>query len=108
MAGQAGRRAGLGSGPGGGRRDAAGSARGYGPGWAGSLPPALFGRGHVRGHPGGLSPRSEGARMSKARPIDKVLVIKLGALGDFVLALAAMKHIRLAHPKARITLLTVP
>jgi ADP-heptose:LPS heptosyltransferase len=46
--------------------------------------------------------------MSKVRPIDKVLVIKLGALGDFVLALAAMKHIRLAHPKARITLLTVP
>ena len=46
--------------------------------------------------------------MSAGRPIDKVLVIKLGALGDFVLALAAMKHIRLAHPKARITLLTTP
>lgn len=43
-----------------------------------------------------------------SEPIDKVLVIKLGALGDFVLALAAMKHIRLAHPKARITLLTTP
>jgi ADP-heptose:LPS heptosyltransferase len=39
---------------------------------------------------------------------DKILVIKLGALGDFVLALAAMKHIRHAHPKARITLLTTP
>jgi ADP-heptose:LPS heptosyltransferase len=38
----------------------------------------------------------------------KILVIKLGALGDFVLALAAMKHIRNAHPKAKITLLTTP
>jgi len=38
----------------------------------------------------------------------KVLVIKLGALGDFVLATAAMKHIRVAHPRARITLLTTP
>jgi ADP-heptose:LPS heptosyltransferase len=46
--------------------------------------------------------------VSIGHSIDKVLVIKLGALGDFVLALAAMKHIRLAHPKARITLLTIP
>lgn len=38
----------------------------------------------------------------------KILVIKLSALGDFVLALAAMKKIRLAHPKAQITLLTTP
>ena len=37
-----------------------------------------------------------------------ILVIKLGALGDFVLALAAMKHIRQAHPKDKITLLTTP
>ena len=43
-----------------------------------------------------------------AREIAKVLVIKLGALGDFVQALAAMAHIRAAHPKARITLLTTP
>lgn len=43
-----------------------------------------------------------------AREIEKVLVIKLGALGDFVQALAAMQHIREAHPKARITLLTTP
>lgn len=41
-------------------------------------------------------------------PIKKVLVIKLSALGDFVLALAAMKKIRQAHPKAHITLLTTP
>lgn len=38
----------------------------------------------------------------------KILVIKLSALGDFVLALAAMKKIREAHPKAHITLLTTP
>jgi ADP-heptose:LPS heptosyltransferase len=43
-----------------------------------------------------------------SREIKKILVIKLGALGDFVLALAAMKRIRAAHPKARITLLTTP
>lgn len=38
----------------------------------------------------------------------RILVIKLSALGDFVLALAAMKRIRQAHPKAHITLLTTP
>jgi ADP-heptose:LPS heptosyltransferase len=43
-----------------------------------------------------------------SKEIKKVLVIKLGALGDFVLALAAMKKIREAHPKAKITLLTTP
>ena len=43
-----------------------------------------------------------------ARPIDRILVIKLSALGYFVLALAAMKKIREAHPKAHITLLTTP
>lgn len=42
------------------------------------------------------------------RPIERILVIKLSALGDFVLALAAMKKIREAHPKAHITLLTTP
>ena len=43
-----------------------------------------------------------------AREIKKVLVIKLSALGDFVLALAAMKKIREAHKRAHITLLTTP
>ncbi|MEI9890557.1 MAG: hypothetical protein WDN45_08135 [Caulobacteraceae bacterium] len=38
----------------------------------------------------------------------RILVIKLGALGDFVQALRAMAEIRRAHPKARITLLTTP
>ena len=36
----------------------------------------------------------------------RVLVIKLGALGDFVQAFAAMRRIRDAHPEAEITLLT--
>ena len=39
---------------------------------------------------------------------ERVLVIKLGALGDFVQALRAMEEIRRAHPKAHITLLTTP
>ena len=43
-----------------------------------------------------------------SREIRRILVIKLGALGDFVLALAAAKRIREAHPKAHITLLTTP
>ncbi|HEY8615882.1 glycosyltransferase family 9 protein [Phenylobacterium sp.] len=43
-----------------------------------------------------------------ARSVQKILVIKLGALGDFVLALAAMKKIREAHRKDHITLLTTP
>lgn len=38
----------------------------------------------------------------------EVLVIKLSALGDFVLALGAMKAVRAFHPSARITLLTTP
>ena len=43
-----------------------------------------------------------------ARAVQRILVIKLSALGDFVLALAAMKQIRKAHAKAHITLLTTP
>ena len=38
----------------------------------------------------------------------KILVIKLAALGDVVLAFSAMKRIRIAHPDAEITLLTTP
>ncbi len=44
----------------------------------------------------------------KPRKLARILVIKLGALGDFVQALAAMQHIRAAHPDAHITLLTTP
>jgi ADP-heptose:LPS heptosyltransferase len=42
------------------------------------------------------------------KAIDKVLVIKLSAVGDFVLALPAFERIRAAHPQAKITLLTTP
>ena len=38
----------------------------------------------------------------------RVLVIKLSALGDFVLALGAMRTVREVHRSARITLLTTP
>lgn len=38
----------------------------------------------------------------------RVLVIKLGALGDFVQALGPMQAIRRHHPAARLTLLTTP
>jgi ADP-heptose:LPS heptosyltransferase len=46
-----------------------------------------------------------------SRPLDayrRILVIKLGALGDFVQAMGAMAQIRRAHPRAAITLLTTP
>ena len=49
--------------------------------------------------------------MMSPRPpkeVRRVLVIKLSALGDFVLALAAMKRIREVHRRAHITLLTTP
>lgn len=42
------------------------------------------------------------------RAAKRVLVIKLSALGDFVLALGAMRTVRETHPGARITLLTTP
>jgi ADP-heptose:LPS heptosyltransferase len=38
----------------------------------------------------------------------RVLVIKLGAMGDFMQALGAMRVVRATHPSARITLLTTP
>ncbi|MFN4281645.1 MAG: glycosyltransferase family 9 protein [Alphaproteobacteria bacterium] len=39
---------------------------------------------------------------------ERILVIKLGALGDFVLSTGPFKAIRAHHPSARITLLTIP
>ncbi len=42
------------------------------------------------------------------KPVAKVLVIKLSAMGDFVLAFPAFERIRAAHPGARLTLLTTP
>ncbi len=44
----------------------------------------------------------------QTRELQRILVIKLSALGDFVLAFAAVKHIRESHPRAQITLLTTP
>jgi len=44
--------------------------------------------------------------MTAVPTMDRVLVIKLGALGDFLLALGPMQAIRRRHPRARITLLT--
>lgn len=38
----------------------------------------------------------------------RVLIIKLSALGDFVLALGAIRTVRETHPSSRITLLTTP
>jgi ADP-heptose:LPS heptosyltransferase len=40
------------------------------------------------------------------KSIQKVLVIKLGGVGEMVLAFPAFERIRQAHPKAKITLLT--
>lgn len=40
------------------------------------------------------------------KPIQRVLVIKLGPIGEMVLAFPAFERIRQAHPRARITLLT--
>lgn len=42
------------------------------------------------------------------KPLQRVLVIKLSSVGDFVSALPAMQRIREAHREARITLLTTP
>lgn len=39
-------------------------------------------------------------------PQEKILVIKLGALGDFIQALGPMRAIRAHHPRAHITILT--
>jgi ADP-heptose:LPS heptosyltransferase len=39
---------------------------------------------------------------------DRILVLKFGALGDFVQAFAGFQTIRAAHPDGRITLLTTP
>ncbi len=43
-----------------------------------------------------------------ASAVQRILIIKLGALGDFVQALGPMQAIRAAHPDAHIALLTAP
>ncbi|MEL7481565.1 MAG: glycosyltransferase family 9 protein [Pseudomonadota bacterium] len=47
-------------------------------------------------------------RVNPGTTAKRVLVIKLSALGDFVLSLGAIKAVRNAHPAAQITLLTTP
>ncbi len=44
----------------------------------------------------------------KAPALDRILVVKLAALGDVVQAFAPFARIRAAHPRAHITLLTTP
>lgn len=46
------------------------------------------------------------ARSKDPRTAKKILVIRLGALGDFVLSFGPFAAIRAAHPEAQITLLT--
>ena len=51
------------------------------------------------------------SKRGKARPrkaMGPVLVIKLGALGDFILSYRAMTAIRAHHRDAPLTLLTIP
>ena len=58
-----------------------------------------------------MSPRpdtTDPAMYELARAARKVLVIKLGAFGDIVLAEGALRDIRLHHSKATITALTAP
>ena len=58
-----------------------------------------------------MSPRpdtTDPAMHELARAARKVLVIKLGAFGDVVLAEGALRDIRLHHSKATITALTAP
>ena len=58
-----------------------------------------------------MSPRpntTDPALHELARAAREVLVIKLGAFGDVVLAEGALHDIRLHHPKATITALTTP
>jgi len=51
---------------------------------------------------------ASGPAAAPALPGRRILVIKLGALGDMVLAMGPFAAIRAAHPEARVTLLTHP
>jgi ADP-heptose:LPS heptosyltransferase len=48
------------------------------------------------------------AKPTDPRPAKAILVIRLGALGDFVMSFGPFAAIRAHHPSARITLLTTP
>lgn len=49
---------------------------------------------------------NESPNADRSPRADRILVIKLGALGDFLLAIGPMQAIRKAYPKAEISLLT--
>jgi ADP-heptose:LPS heptosyltransferase len=55
---------------------------------------------------GSAPPAPAPGAITGARDYERILIIRLGALGDFVLSLGPMAAIRRFHPKARITLLT--
>lgn len=55
---------------------------------------------------GAATSGSAAGAASGAPDYERILIIRLGALGDFVLSLGPMAAIRRFHPKARITLLT--
>jgi ADP-heptose:LPS heptosyltransferase len=52
--------------------------------------------------------RAAAGTVADPRDYERVVVIRLGALGDFVLSLGPMAAIRRFHANARITLLTTP
>lgn len=58
--------------------------------------------------PLGAKARTDAPMGPMPRKAERVLIIKLGALGDFIQALAAMKMIHDYHLGARLTLLTTP
>jgi ADP-heptose:LPS heptosyltransferase len=63
----------------------------------------------VRPHSVGVlrGPRIDpGGGLSAAVSLDRILIIKLGALGDFLYALGPMQAIRDHHPGAKLTLMT--
>ncbi len=46
--------------------------------------------------------------LDRPKPRQRILVLKFGALGDFIQSIGGFQQIRAAHPKAEITLLTTP
>ncbi|HEY2659974.1 MAG TPA: glycosyltransferase family 9 protein [Caulobacteraceae bacterium] len=46
--------------------------------------------------------------LDSAKPRQRILVLKFGALGDFVQSIGGFQQIRAAHPNAELTLLTTP
>lgn len=75
----------------------------------------LHGRAHSAAQDGDFAARradtdQTGAREKSAiaqdEAVSSILVIRLGSIGDFVVALPCLHHLRARYPRARITLLT--